>query len=123
MQSERWQQTTTTHHDPGRQAGTLMLHITRPARHAIDEAWRRGRVLTLELGWAGFPRAADTDVTWTDAGDSSVLARLVPVSERPGSAPVYVARGLLPLIHRGLTVRHQRLFGIWPRMAVVATLP
>ena len=89
----------------------------------IDEAWRDGRVLTLDLGWAGYPKVGDTDLAWIDAADSDALAQLVPVSEGPGSAPVYVARDLIPLLRRGMTVTRHTLFGLWPRIALVPTLP
>jgi hypothetical protein len=100
-----------------------MLEITKPARRMIDQAWRDGRVLVMQLGWAGYPRVDDTELTWLDAADVGALARLVPVSDRPGAPPIYVARDLIPLLRRGLTLTHRRLFGVLPRMMVTASLP
>jgi hypothetical protein len=109
---------------PGKRvAEQSMLEITRPARRMIDEAWREGRVLAMHLGWAGRPSVDDTELTWLDATDTGALARLVPVSDRLGAPPIYVARDLVPLLRLGLTLTHRRLFGIWPRITVVPSLP
>src|SRR5688500_13532886 len=99
-----------------------MLEITGPARQMIDEAWRQGRVLVLDLGWADYPAVEATEVSWLDAADRRLLADRVPVSDEVGSTPVYIARELVPLVRRGIIITLHRVLGIWPEIAVRAPL-
>jgi hypothetical protein len=98
-----------------------MLEITGPARQMIDQAWRQGRVLALDIGWE-YAAIEATEVSWLDAADRRMLADRVPVADGVGSIPVYVARDLLPLVRRGLVITLHRAFGIWPEIAVRAPL-